>query len=83
VAAVLVATVVEVSELVQTVVFAIVGGVGVTFAFSVVIWGFARSVELGADGRRGAAGTAAVAGGFGLLVVLAAIAFGIVVMTHK
>ena len=78
-----VATIVEAKELLQTVVAATVAGVGVTFAFSVAIWGFGRSLELGNEERRLAAGTAAAVGVMALLVVLAAIVFGIVVMTHK
>lgn len=77
------ASLVEGKELLQTVVAATVAGLGVTFAFSVAIWGFGRSVELGSEDRRLAAGTAAAVGVLALLVVLAAIVAGIVVMTHK
>lgn len=77
------ATLVEGKELLQTVVAATVAGIGVTFAFSVAIWGFGRSVELGNEERRLAAGTAAAVGAVALLVVLAAIVAAIVVMTHK
>jgi hypothetical protein len=77
------ATLVEGKELLQTVVAATVAGVGVTFAFSVAIWGLGRSVELGNEERRLAAGTAAAVGALALLVVLAAIVAAIVVMTHK
>jgi hypothetical protein len=79
----LVATLVEVKDLWQTVLAATVAGLGVTTAFSVAIWGLGRSAELGGEGRRAAAGSAAAVGGLGLFVVLAAIVFGIVVMTHK
>ena len=81
--AVTLATIVEGKALLQTVIAATVAGIGVTFAFSVAIWGFGRSVELGSEERRLAAGTAAAVGALALLVVLAAIVFGIVVMTHK
>jgi hypothetical protein len=77
------ASLVEGKELLQTVVAASVAGIGVTFAFSVAIWGFGRSIELGSEERRLAAGTAAAIGALALLVVLAAIAAGIVVMTHN
>jgi hypothetical protein len=82
-AAPVLATLVEGKELLQTVVAATLAGVGVTFAFSVAIWGFGRSIELGNQERRLAAGTAAAVGGLALLLVLAAIVAGIVVMTHK
>jgi hypothetical protein len=81
--AVVLATLVEGKALLQTVIAATVAGIGVTFAFSVAIWGFGRSVELGNEERRLAAGTAAAVGSLALLVVLGAIVFGIVVMTHK
>ncbi|HEY2717214.1 MAG TPA: hypothetical protein VGI73_13425 [Solirubrobacterales bacterium] len=77
------ATIVEGKELLQTVVAATVAGVGVTFAFAVAIWGFGRSIELGNEERRLAAGTTAAIGALALLVVLAAVVAGIVVMTHK
>ena len=80
---VVLAALVEGKEMLQTVVAATVAGLGVTFAFSVAIWGFGRSIELGGEDRRLAAGTAAAVGALALLVVLAAIAGGIVVMTHK
>jgi 4-amino-4-deoxy-L-arabinose transferase-like glycosyltransferase len=80
---VVLATVVEGKELLQTVVAATVAGVGVTFAFSVAIWGYGRSVELGNEERRLAAGTAAAVAVLALGVVVAAIVIGIVVMTHK
>ena len=80
---VVLASLVEGKELLQTVIAATVAGLGVTFAFSVAIWGFGRSVELGTDDRRLAAGIAAAIGTLALLVVLAAIVFGIVVMTDK
>jgi prepilin signal peptidase PulO-like enzyme (type II secretory pathway) len=80
---VVLATLVEGKELLQTVVAATVAGIGVTFAFSVAIWGFGRSVELGNEDRPLAAGTAAAIGVLALLTVLAAVVFGIVVMTHK
>lgn len=77
------ATIVEGKELLQTVGAATVAGLGVTFAFSVAIWGFGRSIELGSEERRFAAGSAAVVGALALLLVLASIVVGIVVMTHK
>lgn len=80
---VVLASLVEGKELLQTVVAATVAGLGVTFAFSVAIWGFGRSVELGNEERPLAAGTAAAIGALALLVVLAAIVVGIIVMTHK
>ena len=80
---VVLASLVEGKELLQTVIAATVTGIGVTFAFAVAIWGFGRSLELGNEERRLAAGTAAAIGVLALLVVLTAIVGGIVVMTDK
>ncbi len=77
------ATIVEGKELLQTIGAATIAGVGVTFVFSIAIWGFGRAAELGTEERRLAAGSAALVGALALLFVVAAIVFGIVVMTHK
>jgi hypothetical protein len=76
------ATIVETKELVQTVVFALVAGVGVTALFSVAIWGSARYADWRGD--RPLAAVAAVAiGMLALLAVVATIVIGVVVMTSK
>ena len=80
---VVLATLIEGKEMLQTVIAATVAGLGVTFAFSVAIWGFGRSIELSSEDRRLAAGSAATVGALALLFVLGAIVVGIVVMTHK
>jgi hypothetical protein len=77
------AEIVETKELVQTVVFAFVAGVGVTLIFSVAIWGAARFVDLSQENRRLAAGGAALTAMIALLAVLAAIVVGVIVMTSK
>jgi hypothetical protein len=77
------AQIVETKELAQTVVFALVAGVGVTAIFSVAIWGAARFVDLNQEERRLAAGAAALAGVLALVAVLAAIVIGVIVMTSK
>lgn len=78
-----VATVVETKELVQTVIFALVAGVGVTAIFSVAILGWARYTELHQESRPLAAGAAAGVTGLALLAVAAAIVIGVIVMTSK
>ena len=79
----MVATVVETKELLETVAASFVAGVGVTAAFSIVIFGITRSADMTRDERpllaTAAGGLAVLAG----LVVIAAIVFGIVVMTQK
>ncbi|HZZ87864.1 MAG TPA: hypothetical protein VFE13_05960 [Caulobacteraceae bacterium] len=77
------AEIVETKDLVQTVVFAFVAGVGVTVIFSVAIWGVARFVDLSQEERPAAAGAAAAVAGLALLAVVAAMVVGIVVMTGK
>jgi hypothetical protein len=77
------ATVVETKELLQTVAVSLVAGVGVTAAFSIVIFGITRSADMARNERpllaTAAGGLAVLAG----MVVTAAIVFGIVVMTQK
>jgi hypothetical protein len=77
------ATVVETKELLETVASSLIAGVGVTAAFSLVIFGIARSAEMVRNERpvlaAAAGGLAAIAGA----IVIAAIVFGIVVMTSK
>jgi hypothetical protein len=79
----MVATVVETKDLLETVVASLIAGIGVTAAFSIVIFGITRSADMVRNERpllaTAAGGLAALAG----LVVVGAIVFGIVVMTTK
>lgn len=77
------AVIVQTKELAQTVIASVVAGVGVTFAFSIAIWGAARFVDLNRSRRPVAAGAAAAVGVVALAVTLATVAVGIVVMTSK
>lgn len=79
----MIATVVESKELAQTVVAASIAGVGITFLFSVMIFGASRFVDLRRHDRPL---LAAAAGGLTLLAgaaTFAGIAFGLVVMLSK
>jgi hypothetical protein len=78
-----VGTIVETKNLIETVVYATVSGIGVTAIFSVAIWGAARFTDLSQEDRRPAAAAAAAAGVLALLAVLAAVVIGVVVMTSK
>ena len=60
---------------------ALLAGIGVTAAYGLVILGAARAVELGREGRPGEAAVYGLIGGLGLLTVVAAIVFGIVVLS--
>ncbi len=77
------ATLVEGKELLETVVSSAVAGIGVTFVFSVAIWGVARFADLSRNERPLAAGAAALVAALALLATAAVVVFGIVVMTSK
>jgi hypothetical protein len=75
--------IVETKDLIETVVYSVVAGIGVTGIFSVAIWGAARFTDLSQEDRRGEAAAAATVGALALLGVVAAIVIGVVVMTSK
>ena len=77
------AVMVETKELLETVVASLVAGVGVTVVFSVAIWGVARFADLSRNDRPLAAGAAAILAGLAVLFTLAAVVFGIVIMSSK
>jgi len=77
------ATLVEGKELLETVVASTVAGIGVTFVFSVAIWGVARFADLSRNERPLAAAAAALAAGLALLATVAIVVLGILVMTSK
>jgi hypothetical protein len=79
----MIATIVEGKELLETVVFSVVAGVGITVVFSVAIWGVARFADLNREQRPLAAGAAAAAAALALAATAAAVVVGIVVMTSK
>jgi hypothetical protein len=79
----MIATIVQGKDLWQTVVASIVAGIGITFAFSVGIWGAGQFIELSRYERPVAATAAGVVGALAFLCVAAAVIAGIVVMTHK
>lgn len=77
------ATIVEGKELLETVVASLVAGVGVTFIFSIAIWGVARFADLSRNERPLAAAAALGAAGLALACTLAAVVIGIIVMSSK
>jgi predicted permease len=79
----MIATIVQWKDLWQTMVASLVAGVGITFAFSVGIWGSGQFLELSRDERPVAATAAGVVGAVGFLCVIAAVVIGILVMTQK
>jgi len=79
----MIATIVQWKELGQTVVASLVAGVGITFAFSLGIWGSGQFAELSRDDRPVAATVAGVVATLAFLAVAVAVVVGIVVMTQK
>ena len=79
----MIATLVEGKELLETVVFSAVAGIGVTFVFSLAIWGVARFADLSRNERPLAAGAAALVAALALLATAGVMVFGIIVMTSK
>jgi hypothetical protein len=77
------ATIVEGRQLLETVIASLVAGVGVTFVFSIAIWGFGRFADFSRSERPIAAGAAAGAAARALAVVGAAVVVGLIVMTKK
>ncbi|HEY0318762.1 MAG TPA: hypothetical protein VGC49_10790 [Solirubrobacterales bacterium] len=79
----MIATIIEVKALLDTVLASLVAAVGVTFAFSVGVWGVAEFVELSRNERPVAAAAAATVAALALACVAAALVAGIIVMTSK
>jgi hypothetical protein len=75
--------IVETKDLIETIVYSVVAGIGVTAIFSVAIWGAARFVDLSQEDRPLAAGVAAAFGALALLAVVAAIVLAVIVMASK
>jgi hypothetical protein len=79
----MIATIVHTDELLQTIAASVIAGIGVTFLFSLGIWGAGQFTELSRGERPVAATAAALVGAVALLCVAGAVVTGIVVMTHK
>ena len=79
----MIATIVEGKDLWQTVVASVVAGLGVTFLFSLGIWGTSQFVELSRGDRQGVATVAGLVALLAFAAVAAAVIIGIVVMTQK
>lgn len=79
----MIATIVEWKDLWQTVAASVLAGVGITFAFSLGIWGSGQFVELSRSDRQVAATAAGLVALLGFAAVAAAVIIGIVVMTQK
>jgi hypothetical protein len=78
-----VGAIVDTTALWQTVVVALAAGVGITLVFSIAILGIVRVVELGRDGRTGAATAFGTLAALALAACLGAVVLGVIVMTQK
>lgn len=76
----MIAAIVDTRELLETVLYATVAGVGITFVFSLAIYGAIRYADLSRDERPLAAFSAGAVAVLSFLFCLAAVAAGIVVM---
>jgi hypothetical protein len=79
----MIAALVEGEALLEAVIASVVAGVGVTFIFSIAIWGVARFVDLSRGERPVAAGAAAAVAGLALALTAASVVVGIIAMTGK
>jgi hypothetical protein len=76
-----IATVVDWDALLQVIWVSLLAGVGVTAAWGLALLGVTRAVESGRDGRGAGVAVYAVIGALGFATVVAAIVFGIVILT--
>ncbi|HEX5711753.1 MAG TPA: hypothetical protein VFX85_00380 [Solirubrobacterales bacterium] len=79
----MIATLIEGKELLEAVIASVVAGVGVTFIFSIAIWGVARFADLSRGERPVAAAGAAAIAALALVLTAAALVVGIIAMTSK
>ena len=77
----MIAAAVDWDALLQVIWVSLAAGVGVTAAWGFALLGSTRAVETGRDGRMGEAVVYAAVGVLGLVAVVAAIVFGIVILT--
>lgn len=78
----MIATIVHTDELLKTIAAAVIGGIGVTFIFSVGIWGAGQFAELNRNERPVAATVAGLVGLTAFACVAAAVVLALIVMTH-
>ena len=77
------AEIVDTTAVWQTIVAALVAGIGVTSVFSIGVFAIARSIELRLDGRMVAAAAFGAIAAAALVVCTGAIVVGVIVMTSK
>ena len=77
------ATLIQGKELLDTVLYSLVAGIGLTLVFALAVWGATRFSEFSRDERHLAAGGAAALTLLALVGTAGAVVLGIVVMTQK
>ncbi len=77
----MIGAIVDTDALVQVLWVSVAAGVGVTGAYGLAILGAARALEFARDGRMPEATVYAVIGVLGMATFVAAIVFGIVILT--
>jgi hypothetical protein len=77
----MIGAIVDTHALAQVLWVSVLAGVGVTGAYGLAILGGTRALEFGRDGRMGEATLYAVVGIVGIAVFVAAIVFGILILT--
>jgi hypothetical protein len=77
------ASVVDWNALGKVVLYSLIAGVGVSLAFGIAIAGSVRFADLRREGRGALAGAYVVCALLGLAVSVAAVAYGIYLMTQK
>jgi hypothetical protein len=77
------AVVVETKELLQTIVAALIAGVGISVVFSLAILGVARFADLSRAERPLAAAAAASLAAMATLATIGTVVFGVIVMSRK
>ena len=77
------AEIVETKALLDTVLYSLAAGIGVTTSFSVAIYGAARAAELRRNDRPALASASIALAALGLGVSVLAVVLGVIVMTTK
>jgi hypothetical protein len=75
--------IVETKELLETVAASVIAGLGVIVFFSIAVYGTTRFADLSRNERPAAATAAAALAGIALAGCIAAVVFGVIVMTNK
>jgi hypothetical protein len=76
-------SVVDGHALVQVLWVSLAAGIGVTASYATAILGASRAIDLSRSGRTGEAAIFGLLAVVAITVVVAAVVFGIIVMTHK